>query len=122
MANCEECDAECCRYVTTIIDAPENAADWDEIRWLLIHKGVSVYVDEDGDWNVEVPANCKYLDEETKKCGNYENRPQVCRDHGTHECEENDDAFDPDICFESEEDLDEYLKEHPIKENEEDKD
>ena len=109
MALCEECNAECCRYITCIIQTPKDEADWDEIKWMLLHEGVTVYVDKDGDWNVETLTNCKNLDEKTKKCKDYENRPHVCRDHGTHECEGND--LDKDqLVFETPEDVDEYLK------------
>jgi len=109
MTPCKRCDAACCRYITTLIDKPKDSDDWDEIKWMLMHKGVIVYVDEDGDWNVETLANCKHLDENTNKCKIYDKRPKVCRDHGTDECEIHDDDFS-DLVFRKPEDVDEYLK------------
>jgi uncharacterized protein len=109
MSLCEQCKAECCRYITTIVDTPEDEEDWDEIKWMLMHEGVTIYVDEDDDWNVEVMTKCKHLGDD-HKCMIYDKRPKVCRDHGTHECEENEDSFEPTIHFEKPEDVDEYLK------------
>lgn len=108
MVSCKECKAECCRYVTTIIKAPKYSYDWDEIKWMLLHRGTIVYKD-DNEWNVEVKTNCRHIDSKTYKCKIYKTRPQVCKDHKEHECEANDEDF-ADVIFRKPEDVDEYLK------------
>jgi Fe-S-cluster containining protein len=110
MSPCSKCNAACCRYITTIITEPKDSEDWDEIKWMLLHKGVMVYIDEDGDWNVETLTNCKHLDEETNKCMIYETRPQVCRDHGADECEIVEGEDFADVILRKPEDVDEYVK------------
>lgn len=109
MTSCEDCDGDCCKYITCIVKAPKGPEDWDELKWMLLHKGVTIYVDEDGDWNVEVMTTCKKLGKDNR-CTIYDKRPDVCKDHGTHECESNEDSFEPNIHFEKPEDVDNYLK------------
>ena len=109
MKDCNECDAECCRYITLDYATPKDSEDWDEVKWMLLHKGVMVYLDNDGDWQVEIRTPCKYIDEKTFKCNNYRDRPEVCKDHGTHECELNEGDF-AQVIFKKSEDVDEYLK------------
>ena len=72
MTPCRLCNAECCRYITVDLATPKDEEDWDEIKWMLLHEGVIIYVDEDGDWNVEVKTKCKFLDDATKKCKAYD--------------------------------------------------
>ena len=52
MIDCEQCpDSSCCKDVTVEIDEPDTVEDWDEIRWMVSHKNVSVYKDnEDEKW------------------------------------------------------------------------
>jgi len=107
MDSCDKCNAECCRYVTAPLKKPKDKNDWDEIKWLLMHKGVIIYQDEDGDWNLEVKTDCRHLDEKTKKCRIYDKRPSVCKDHEAHECEATGEFSD--TIFKKPEDVDEYL-------------
>ena len=78
---CARCGGRCCRYVATEIDRPTCKRDYDNIRWYLLHKRVNVFVDHDGDWYIEFETPCEELDV-TGRCGNYENRPRLCRHHG----------------------------------------
>lgn len=83
---CQElCEARCCRYITIHIDAPRLKADFDEISWFLAHENISVYV-QGRRWHVEVRNRCKHLDS-NNLCTIYENRPLVCRDYDSDECE-----------------------------------
>ena len=43
---CEHCAAACCRYLALPIDKPTTKRDYDDIRWYLMHEGVSVFVEE----------------------------------------------------------------------------
>jgi Fe-S-cluster containining protein len=82
---CHAC-GECCRYVAIEIDAPTTNNDYDQMHWYLVHGGVSVYVDWEGDWFVEFTTRCDHLTEGAT-CGVYEERPKICSDFSFEECE-----------------------------------
>lgn len=81
---CEGCGAKCCKHVTIAIPTPDSKSDYDEILWFLLHKGVSVFIDDDDDWSVEFATECEGLDGEF--CGIYEDRPKVCSDYDIESC------------------------------------
>lgn len=73
---CEHCAAACCRYLALPIEKPSNARDYDDIRWYLMHEGISIFV-EDGDWYIQIQTRCKNLGEDNR-CMVYEERPEIC--------------------------------------------
>lgn len=96
---CRKCAGECCRYFALPIGQPETYEDFEEVRWHLMHRGVSVYIDLDGQWNLVLRNLCRMLRKTPDgwRCKDYENRPTVCRrfspescdfTRGGHECEE----------------------------------
>ncbi len=86
-SNCGRCTALCCNYVSTEIDAPTTARDFDIIRWYLIHPGVRVYCeDNSGSWFVQFMSRCRFLQPDNL-CGIYDTRPQICRDLDPTLCE-----------------------------------
>ena len=56
---CEHCTAVCCRYIALPIDTPQERSDFDDIRWYLLHEGISVFV-EDGP-AVQVQRRCRVI-------------------------------------------------------------
>lgn len=82
---CLDCQAQCCRYFALPIDAPEDMGDFDDIRWYLLHEGVSVFVDE-GDWYIQINSRCTALRDD-HLCGIYEDRPKICRKYKSKDCE-----------------------------------
>jgi Fe-S-cluster containining protein len=86
---CDFCPGKCCRYFTVEISTPRNWDDFDETRWYLAHGDTLVYV-EDGTWNLVVMSRCRYLSPENR-CGIYHDRPKICREYTTDECEYDDD-------------------------------
>ena len=90
---CEHCTAKCCRYFALPIDTPETREDYDFIRWYLMHGRASVFV-EDDTWYLTIHADCQHLQDDNR-CGIYDERPQICRDYSTVDCE-----FDDDECYE----------------------
>ncbi len=85
--NCGRCTAVCCNYVSTEIDMPTSARDFDIIRWYLIHPGVRVYCeDSSGSWFVQFMSRCRFLRPDNL-CGIYDTRPQICRDLDSKLCE-----------------------------------
>ena len=86
---CKHCAAKCCRYFALPIETPTEWADFEYIRWYLLHHRAAVFT-EDGDWYLLVYSPCKHLREDNL-CAIYHDRPQVCRDYSTKDCEYEDD-------------------------------
>lgn len=104
---CEHCVAYCCRYIALPIETPADKSDFDDIRWYLLHEGVSVFV-EDGDWYICVQTACRHLQPDFR-CGIYETRPQICRDYSTDNCDYHSGDYGWERHFSSPEHLDEYV-------------
>jgi uncharacterized protein len=104
---CDYCTAKCCRYYALPLDAPEEWADYDSIRWFLLHEGATVFIEDEG-WYLMVFAKCKHLQDDNR-CGIYDTRPQVCRDYKTDDCEYEDDWV-YDHYFETAEQVGEYAE------------
>jgi Fe-S-cluster containining protein len=109
MVTCEDCKGKCCKYIAIETDIPDCLDDWDQIKWLLMHEGVSVYLDNEGDWVVEVTTRCKNLGE-NNKCKIYDTRPDLCEDHEVETCVMNGTGKVEKILFKTAEDVDKYLK------------
>lgn len=82
---CEHCSAACCRYLALPMDKPTNARDYDDVRWYLMHQGISVFV-EDGDWYIQYETRCKNLGADNL-CTIYETRPEICREYQPIDCD-----------------------------------
>jgi hypothetical protein len=83
---CGRCRGRCCVYYTVYLDDPEDAEDFDELRWFLCHEGSYLYIDDD-QWHLNIESRCRFLDPEGR-CRAYQHRPQICRDFGHEdECE-----------------------------------
>ena len=82
---CEHCAAACCRYIAIPLDKPGTARDFGDIQWYLMHKGISVFV-EDGDWYIQFQAQCKNLGTDNQ-CTIYATRPQICREYEPDGCD-----------------------------------
>jgi len=59
--------------------------DFDHLLWQTAHHNVQVYKDE-GAWYLLVSTQCKHL-QPSGRCGIYETRPKVCREHTNDYCE-----------------------------------
>jgi Fe-S-cluster containining protein len=104
---CDHCVAKCCRYFALPLDTPTRRKDFDTFRWFLLHGKTSIFV-EKKTWYLQVHTECRELLPDYR-CGVYETRPQICRDHSTINCEYEDD-WTYDLFFEAPEQLDEYLE------------
>ncbi len=112
---CVECKGACCKYVSLEIDCPGDLEDFENIRWYVIHKGVRVYVEEDGSWNLEFSTPCKYLSGEGN-CKIHENsgevglkRPSICKNFSIEECPFYND-YKEIYSFNCAEEVDEYIE------------
>jgi Fe-S-cluster containining protein len=104
---CEFCTAKCCKYFALPIEKPETLADFDFVRWYLLHGRASVFL-EDETWYLLVHTDCKHLQADNR-CGIYETRPQICRDYTTDNCEY-EDSWTYDGYFETPEQIFEYCE------------
>ncbi len=106
---CDSCMGRCCRYYTVVLDKPEDADDFDELRWFLAHGGCYLYIDE-GDWHLNVEVNCRFLAPDGR-CLIYRHRPGVCRDFGREEECEWTGEFDFERMFKTIPELEAFAKE-----------
>ena len=86
---CDFCSGKCCRYFSLPIDTPHSWDDYDSIRWYLAHGQTLVYVVEE-QWYLLVKTRCQYLTADNR-CRIYFNRPKICREYTTDECEYEED-------------------------------
>lgn len=106
---CQLCGGRCCTYVAIQIDTPEKYEEFENIRWYCAHEKVWVFMDEDEDWYVAFDARCENLQDDFK-CGIYDKRPSVCRNHKFGDCDYFlDGEFEQE--FRSLDDVDDYLRE-----------
>lgn len=108
---CEHCTAACCRYIALPIDTPEDQADFDDIRWFLIHERVSVFV-EDGDWYISLESPCRHLQPD-HRCGIYDTRPKICRSYSVDDCDYHSGDYGWEQHFTCAEHLDAYVRANP---------
>jgi len=106
---CQECDGACCRYVALEIDKPETKNDFENIRWYVAHRATTVFIEKKR-WYICFRTRCNYLTE-GNRCAMYQKRPNVCRRHGTSECEFGSKTYDYDLEFSTVEDVEEYYEE-----------
>ena len=86
---CRKCPAGCCRYFSFPIDRPETYEDFEQIRWYLLHRGISVYIDADGQWNIIIRNLCRMLRKTAGgwRCKEYASRPPICRGFSPRTCD-----------------------------------
>jgi uncharacterized protein len=106
---CEQCAALCCRYFGLPIDNPKTVEDFDNIRWYLMHESVVVFV-EKKQWYLGVMTRCKNLQPDNR-CGIYEERPRICREFTTDNCDFHGAEYDYEHLFTSSEQLRAFAEE-----------
>jgi Fe-S-cluster containining protein len=105
---CEHCTAACCRYIALPIDKPVCARDYDDIRWYVMHEGISVFV-EDGDWYIQILTRCKNLRPDNL-CNIYASRPRICREYEPGECDYVDSRYSYELYFTHPQQVEEYFE------------
>ena len=104
---CDYCSGKCCRYFCLPIETPTTWDDYDSIRWYLAHGGTLVYVEKET-WYLLVFSKCQFLRADNR-CGIYLNRPKICGEYSTANCEYDTDwGFDQ--IFETPEQIWEYAE------------
>jgi len=105
---CDKCTGLCCRYFALPIETPEDKEDYDDIRWYLCHKGITVFV-EDGDWYINIKNKCRHLTKDNK-CAIYSKRPKICRDYSHKDCDFVDGEYDYEMHFTDDKQMAEYIR------------
>ncbi|MCK4753201.1 MAG: YkgJ family cysteine cluster protein [Planctomycetes bacterium] len=107
--SCDDCTGLCCRYFALPIETPEDKEDYDDIRWYLCHKDITVFV-EDDDWYINIKNKCKHLTDSGHKCKIYDKRPKICRGYRTHDCDLIEGEYDYELHFTNDKQMEEYMK------------
>jgi Fe-S-cluster containining protein len=107
-SSCKECGGKCCHYFCFQIDTPDDFEQFENIRWFLLHEGISVHV-EDGDWYISVANRCKALSADGQ-CTAYEDRPLICRRYATDNCDHTGSDYEFQEHFRTPEELARYAR------------
>jgi Fe-S-cluster containining protein len=105
---CDQCSGLCCRYFALPLENPETVRDYDNIRWYLLHENVVVFI-EKKQWYIGILSKCKALLPDNR-CGIYEDRPRVCREFSTRNCDYHGGDYGFEKLFTSAEQLREYAE------------
>jgi len=105
---CSQCQSKCCRYFCFEIDKPDSFEEFENLRWFILHEGITIHVDE-GDWFMSVNNKCKWLADDGR-CINYENRPMICRGYTTENCDATGGDYEYDELFETADQIAEYAR------------
>ena len=106
---CIRCTGLCCRYFALPIETPETREDYDDIRWYLCHKDITVFV-EDGDWYINIENRCRHLSPGDYRCRIYNKRPRICRQYSHKDCDFTKGEYDFELHFTSAKQMEEYIK------------
>jgi len=105
---CDNCNGLCCRYFALPIDTPKDKGDYDDIRWFLCHKNVTVFV-EHGDWYINIKNKCRHLCKDNR-CTIYDKRPRICRGYRHSTCDYVEGEYDYEMHFTNDKEMEEYIK------------
>ena len=108
-SQCHKCTGLCCRYFALPIETPETREDFDDIRWYLCHKDITVFV-EDGDWYVNVKNKCRHLSETDYRWAIYDKRPGICRKYKHADCDFVEGEYDYELHFTNDQEMAEYIR------------
>ena len=109
LMSCEECKGACCKDVAIEMDKPKCFEDFEDIKWLIAHQNVIVYLDNENDWLVEFKTRCKFLNNRNK-CKIYKERYKMCGEHEHESCVKNGQGKHHKISFRNDKDVDKYMK------------
>ena len=106
---CDKCTGLCCRYFALPIETPTDREDYDDIRWYLCHKDITVFV-EDGDWYINIKNKCSHLSEKDYKCAIYKKKPRICGRYSVSDCDYTEGEYDYELHFTTDKQMEEYIK------------
>jgi Fe-S-cluster containining protein len=108
-SQCNKCTGLCCRYFALPIETPETKEDYDDIRWYLCHKNITVFV-ESGDWYISIKNMCRHLSMKDYRCKIYDKRPKICRQYRHSNCDYVEGKYDYELHFTNDRQMQEYIE------------
>ncbi len=105
---CKRCEGKCCSYFCLQIDTPRDYDEFEDVRWYLCHKDVSIHVDDQGDWYMQIINRCQFLDE-NYGCAIYHDRPLLCRKYSDDTCEDTDHGYGYLHEFQTQDELEAHM-------------
>ena len=108
-SQCDKCTGLCCKYFALPIDTPKEKGDFEDIRWYLCHKDITVFV-EKGDWYLNVNNRCRHLSRKDYRCRIYDKRPKICRRYRHADCDYTEGEYEYQLHFTSDKQMAEYIK------------
>ena len=102
---CKGCPALCCNGLEEAIIRPTTHQDVENLKWELYFVNTRVFIRAKR-WYKMTMGQCRYLGEDNR-CSNYENRPQICRDHNPPNCEYHGDIYD--VMFQTPDELQVFI-------------
>lgn len=108
-SQCDRCSGLCCQYFALPLDTPKEKNDFEDIRWYLCHKDITVFV-EKGDWYLNVKNWCRHLSRRDYRCRIYDKRPKICRKYHHADCDYTEGEYDYELHFTSDKEMEEYIK------------
>ena len=108
-ADCQACGSRCCAYFCFEIDKPTTFQEFENVRWFIMHQGVTVHIDAAGDWYISIANRCLNLDEKGL-CRQYETRPMICRAYTTAGCDFTLGDYEYQAVFHTPEQLENYAR------------
>lgn len=105
---CDGCTGLCCQYFALPIETPEDKEDYDDIRWYLCHKSITVFVEE-GDWYININNKCRHLTKDNE-CAVYNKRPKICRGYSHKDCDYTEGEYDYELHFTDDKQMAEYIR------------
>ena len=106
---CQTCGARCCRYFCFEIDKPSTYQEFENVRWYLLHEGVTVHIDLEGDWYIAIANRCLNLGKDDR-CVAYTERPLICRQYDTEGCDFTKGDYEYQALFTTAEQVENYAR------------
>jgi Fe-S-cluster containining protein len=108
-SQCNKCTGLCCRYFALPIETPETREDYEDVRWYLCHKDITVFV-EDGDWYISIKNMCRHLSVKDHRCKIYDKRPKICRQYRHSNCDYVEGKYYYELHFTNDGQMQEYIE------------
>jgi len=102
---CQGCPAMCCHGLEEAIIRPTTVQEVENLKWELYFVNTMVFI-RNKRWYKMSTGRCRYLGQDNR-CGIYDTRPQVCRDHNPPGCEFHGEIAD--VMFHDPTELQEYM-------------
>ncbi len=108
---CAKClPSKCCTYFAFEIDEPVTRKDFEALLWQIAHENVTFYIHRKN-WHIMIHNRCRFLTPQNQ-CGIYEQRPYICKEHSTEDCEYTGEDYGFTEHFRSYDELLIYVKEN----------